>query len=400
MNVIVLFLGLLSFLLVFTVIVFVHEMGHFLAARFLGFKVEAFSIGFGKPIVQWRDKLGTQWRISQLPLGGFVKFAGDTGASSVPDAEHLDEIRDTIGDVDPKTSGIYHFMPVWKRAIVAAAGPIMNFVFAILVFSILLMSYGSPQISPKIGAVTQGSAAERAGFLNGDQILKVNGEAIDNWQRVVAVVSISANDPMNFVVERDGHEVEIVAIPDAVLAPDPFGKIAEKGQLGMAINPGAEVKRVTYNPIQAVAEGSSLTKKAIVDQIAFVSRLLRGRGSPEMLGGPLRIAYIAGKVGAGNMTPDATDQRTLAQRLLGLVWLAAGLSVAIGLINLAPVPMLDGGHLVFYAYEAVAGRPLPERLQIIGYKVGISAVICLLAFATFNDLRYFNVFVFFGKVFS
>lgn len=402
MSIIVIILGIFSFLLVFTTIVFVHEMGHFLTARWLGFKVDTFSIGFGKPLLQWQDKRGTNWRISMLPLGGYVKFAGDAGVAGVPDTENLDNLRDQIGGNDNinATAGIFHFMPVWKRALVTVAGPLMNFIFAIVIFSILFMAFGKPYHHPEVGSVVEGGAAQIAGFQAQDRILSANGQKVDSFSRLAMIASISANDPIRFEVLRNGQTIEITATPEAQIVEDAFGKKAEVGRLGIYGNPNSQVMVVSYNPISAIFEGANMTGEIISDQVAFVGRLFRGKGSPEMLGGPLRIFYITSQVGAGDLGDAEVDTRTLRDRILGLIRLAAILSVAIGLINLAPVPMLDGGHLVFYAYEAVMRRPLSERMQIIGFKVGFSAVLCLLAFATFNDLRYFNVFEFIGQLFS
>ena len=395
MSLFVFLLGILSFLAVFTTIVFVHEMGHFLIARLLGFKVDAFSIGFGKPLLQWNDKHGTKWQISILPLGGYVKFAGDTGAASVPDSDTLQEMRDNL-DANEAT-GIFHFMPVWKRALVTVAGPVMNFIFAILIFSILFMSFGKPYTHPVVGSVVAGGAAEEAGFLPGDRILSANGEEIESFSRLAMITSISARDPIRFMVLRGDRDIEIIAIPRPEIVTDPLGKQAEVGRLGIGGRPNPQVIIQDFNFFTAVIEASAETKEIITDQIAFVGRLFRGKGTPEMLGGPLRIMYISGKVGAGDLgDAERADTRDFWDRVLGLIRLTAVLSVAIGLINLAPVPMLDGGHLVFYAYEAIFKRPLSERIQIFGFKVGLFAIISLLAFATFNDLRYFNIFGFFG----
>ncbi|MBL1431410.1 RIP metalloprotease [Oceanicaulis sp. AH-315-P02] len=399
MSFFVFLLGVLSFLAVFTTIVFVHEMGHFLTARFLGFKVDVFSIGFGKPLLQWNDKHGTKWQISGIPLGGYVKFAGDSGAASVPDSDTLQEMKDGL-DVENneyETTGIFHFMPVWKRALVTVAGPVMNFIFAILIFSILFMAFGKPYTHPVVGSVVAGGAAEEAGFLPDDRILSANGEEIESFSRLAMITSISARDPIRFIVLRGNQNVEIIAIPRPEIVTDPLGKQAEVGRLGIAGRPNPQVIMQNFNPLAAVIEASAETKEIITDQIAFVGRLFRGKGTPEMLGGPLRIMYISGKVGAGDLgNEERADTRDFWDRILGLIRLTAVLSVAIGLINLAPVPMLDGGHLVFYAYEAIFRRPLSERIQVFGFKIGLFAIFSLLAFATFNDLRYFNVFGFFG----
>jgi len=389
-----------SFLFVFTIIVFVHEMGHFLAARWLGFRIDVFSIGFGKPLLKWSDKHNTQWQISSIPLGGYVKFAGDSGVSSVPDEETLNIARRRSQEKqDVKTAdGVFHLMPVWRRAVVTISGPLMNFVFAIVVFSFFLSIFGTSYRAASVGSVMQESAAERAGFLPGDIIKTANGEELQSFRRFASIVAISANDPIDFVVERNGTEVTLRATPDAAQRTDAFGKMSQTGFLG--IGPSDKIYKKKFGPIGALVEGAVITKQVIGDQIEFVGRLLRGRGSAEMLGGPLRIFYIAGKVGTGSTDTKVVDERTFLQRIISLIWLAGGLSVAIGLINLAPVPMLDGGHLVFHAYEAIFRRPLSERLQLLGYKIGFFAVIGLLAFATFNDLRYLNVLNFISQMFS
>ena len=392
--------SIFSFLFVFTLIVFVHEMGHFLVARWLGFKVDVFSIGFGRPLLQRTDRHGTKWRISSLPLGGYVKFAGDSGATSQPDEETSRQMQENTNNKQTleAANGVFHLMPVWRRAAVTVSGPLMNFIFAIFVFSIFLSIFGVSQRSAVVGAVVPQSAAERAGFMPGDVIKSANGEELQTFRRFASIVAISANDPIDFVIDRNGEEIRLTATPDAAEREDIFGKMSQTGFLGLG--PSDKVYTKKFGPVGAIIEGTTITRQVIGDQIAFVGRLFRGKGSAEMLGGPLRIFYISGKVGTGSSDSKVIDDRNLGQRIISLIWLAGGLSVAIGLINLAPVPMLDGGHLVFYAYEAIFKRPLSMELQIIGYKIGFFAVIGLLAFATFNDLRYFNVFDFLAQMFS
>lgn len=397
------FAYLLSFLFVFTIVVFVHESGHFWSARWLGIKIDAFSIGFGRSLASWTDRHGTLWKISAIPLGGYVKFSGDENAASVPDQEHLDRMKDELTDHghDPEaTKGLFHFSPVWKRAIVTAAGPVMNFIFAMIVFGCMLLAYGDMRAKTVVSKVLPDTPAAAAGFASGDVILKVNGEKLRSFQRLAGLIQISANDPMQFVVDRGGVKVNLVATPEGKVRKDPFGKEMKVGFLGVE-GSSQDAKRIRLGPLGALAGGASMTTQAITDQLEFFGRLFRGRGSAEMIGGPLRVMFIAGQVGTGSMEQQADlPPPPLSQRMISLILLAGSLSVAIGLINLAPIPVLDGGHLVFYAWEAVFGRPLGEKSQMLAFKLGFSAILCLLAFATFNDLRYFNVFELLKSSFS
>lgn len=388
------FAYLLSFLFVFTIVVFVHESGHFWAARMLGIKIDAFSIGFGRALATWKDKYGTIWKISALPLGGYVKFAGDENAASVPDHEHLDRMKDELTDHGQDleaTKDLFHFSPTWKRAIVTAAGPVMNFIFAVMVFGCMLLAYGDVRSKAVISRVLPDTPAATAGFANGDVILKVNGEKLRSFQRLAGLIQISANDPMRFQVNRGGVKVDLVAVPEGKVRKDPFGKDMKVGFLGVE-GRNQDAQRIRLGVLGAFAGGASMTSQAITDQLGFFVRLFRGRGSAEMIGGPLRVMFIAGQVGTGNLEAQADlPPPPLSQRFISLILLAGSLSVAIGLINLAPVPVLDGGHLLFYGWEEIFGQPVSERSQMLAFKLGFSAILCLLAFATFNDLRYFNV---------
>jgi regulator of sigma E protease len=383
----------LSFVFVFTLIVFVHEMGHFLAARALGAKVDVFSIGFGKRIFQRTDRYGTLWQISLFPIGGFVKFAGDAGAASTPD---IDAIKAAQSEGH---GGIFHLLPVWRRSIIVAAGPLMNFFFAIVIFAILLMSFGSTSIPARIDSVEPNSPAALAGFMKDDLIVEADGRKVRSFADVAAIVSIAANEPVKFVVERAGEPVSLLAVPGLVEQTDPLGNTIRIGYLGIRATTGV-IEHKRYGPIGAVAAGSSKTWNSITDQLKFMGRLVRGRGSVDMLGGPLRIFAYTGAVGTAPAADVQSAPVSLGFRIVNLINLAALLSVAIGLVNLLPVPVLDGGHLMYYAFEAVTGRPLSENTQLVGFKVGLALILSLMVFATLNDLRYFGLFESIGRLFS
>jgi regulator of sigma E protease len=386
---------ILSFVFVFTLIVFVHEMGHFLAARMLGAKVDVFSIGFGKRLFQREDRYGTLWQVSLFPIGGFVKFAGDSGVASAPDVKAVEKAAAQEGG----HGGIFHLLPVWRRAIIVAAGPLMNFFFAIVIFAILLVSFGTTSIPARISSVDEGSPAAAAGFKAQDLILKADGRAINNFSDVAAVVSIAANEPVSFVVDRAGKTLTLVATPGQIEQTDMLGKKIHIGFLGIRSQSDV-VEHKRYGPLMAVSMGTSKTWNSIVDQLKFMGRLVRGRGSVDMLGGPLRIFAYTGAAGTAPVAEAQSVPMSLAFRLVNLINLAALLSVAIGLVNLLPVPVLDGGHLMYYAFEAVTGRPLSENMQLAGFKIGLALILSLMVFATFNDLRYFGLFESIGKLFS
>ncbi len=387
---------ILSFVFVFTLIVFVHEMGHFLAARILGARVDVFSIGFGKRIFQRRDRYGTIWQLSLFPIGGFVKFAGDAGAASAPDAEAIEVAAAQSGG----HGDVFHLLPLWRRAIIVAAGPLMNFFFAIVIFAILLMSFGSTTIPARIASVELESPAARAGFLANDLIVEADGRKVKTFTDVAAIVSIAANEPVKFVVERNGQFVNLLAIPGLVEQTDPLGNTIRIGYLGIRAATDI-VNQNRYGLFAATAAGTTKTWNSITDQLKFMGRLIRGRGSVDMLGGPLRIFAYTGAVGTAP-APAADVQSapvSFAMRVVNLINLAALLSVAIGLVNLLPVPVLDGGHLLYYAFEAVVGKPLSENMQLVGFKVGLALILSLMVFATLNDLRYFGLFESIGRLF-
>lgn len=394
-----------SFVFVFTIIVFVHEMGHFLAARVLGAKVDVFSIGFGKRLFMRTDRYGTVWQVSLFPVGGFVKFAGDANSASTPDvnaieaARHSSDKQGSDGQGSDGKDGFFHLLPVWRRAIIVAAGPLMNFVFAIVIFAILLMTFGSYKVTARVDGVEPNSPAAIAGFLPNDLILQADGRKVKSFADVAEVVAIAANAPIRFLVDRANQQVSLVATPDMIERLDPIGNTIRIGYLGVTARNDA-IERHSYGPFAAIAAGTSRTWNSISDQLKFMVRLVRGRSSVDMLGGPLRIFAYTGAVGTDSTADTQSVPVSLGMRLVNLVNLAALLSVAIGLVNLLPVPVLDGGHLMYYAFEAVAGKPLSESAQLVGFKVGFALILSLMVFATFNDLRYFGLFENIGRIFS
>lgn len=367
------FAYVVPFLFVLTVVVFFHELGHFYAARRCGVRVEVFSVGFGRAIASWNDKHGTQWKIGWLPLGGYVKFFGDENEASAPDAQKLKEIPENArGDT-------LFFKPLWQRAIVVAAGPVANFILAIVIFASLYTLLGQRITDPIVGTVVEDSAAARAGMQAGDLITAINDDEITSFSEVRRLVTVNAGVPLDFTVARGDVDVVLTATPDRVLEVDRFGNGYHIGRLGVSVNADENsIRHVRYNPLTALWMGAEESYFIIEQTFIVLGRIIMGRESAESLGGPIRIAQLSGQ--------------TATLGFVALINLTAVLSVSIGLINLFPIPMLDGGHLAFYAYEAVFGKPMSARAQDIGMRIGLSIVMMLFLFVTWNDLARLNVF--------
>lgn len=357
----------IPFLFVLTVVVFVHEMGHFLVGRWCGVGVTAFSIGFGPEIVGFNDRHGTRWKLSVIPLGGYVKFAGDQNGASVPDAESLTRMSAAERAVS------FHHKSVGKRVAIVAAGPIANFLLAIVVFAGLTYVNGRYVVPPRVEAVQPSSAAEQAGFQPGDLVLSIDGRPVSSFMDMQRLISTRAGDSLGFLIDRNGEQLTLTAVPSVFEDKTPFGK-QKIGRLGLQgpRDPSA-AKLVTYGLAESIALGAGETYYVVERTFDYIGKMIVGRESAEQLSGPIRIAQVSGQVASlGGMS--------------ALISLVAVLSVSIGLINLFPIPLLDGGHLLFYAVEASRGRPLSERAQEIGFRIGLAIVLMLMIFATWNDL--------------
>jgi regulator of sigma E protease len=360
---------LVPFLFVLTIVVFFHELGHFLVARLCGIKVLTFSIGFGPEIIGFYDRYGTRWKISAVPLGGYVKFLGDENAASKPDHEAAASMTD-----EEKAVSFIH-KSVGPRAAVVAAGPIANFILAIAIFAGVFMIFGKQTTSARVDTVQPASAAQAAGFQPGDLVVAINGENIDSFAEMQRIVSINAGDPLAIEVERGGVHITLNATPELKELKDNFGNVHRLGVLGISrsMAPG-DIKTQKINPLRAVVMGVQETWFVVDRTISYIGGVFAGRESADELGGPIRIAQVSGQVASAGF--------------VALLHLIAVLSVSIGLLNLFPIPLLDGGHLLFYGIEAMRGRPLSERAQDIGFRIGLAIVVMLMIFATFNDILH------------
>ncbi|HEX8416021.1 MAG TPA: RIP metalloprotease RseP [Methylobacterium sp.] len=356
----------IPFLIVLTVVVFVHEMGHFLVGRWCGVGVHAFSIGFGPELFGFNDRHGTRWKLCAIPLGGYVKFHGDVNGASVPD-------QAAIARMDPRERAIsFPTQSLPKRAAIVAAGPIANFILAIALFAGAIYFGGRYETPPRVEGVVAGSAAERAGFQPGDVIRSIDGAPVNSFMDMQRTVTGSAGSSLAITVDRGGQDQVLTATPDVVEERTPFGR-HRFGRLGLQGPKAGDAKLVHYGPVQSLGLGVSETYFVVDRTIAYIGKLVTGRESADQLSGPIGIARVSGEVAK-------------VGGVAGLISLIALLSVSIGLLNLFPVPLLDGGHLLFYAFEAVRGRPLSERAQEIGFRIGLALVLMLMLFAAWNDI--------------
>lgn len=378
---------IVPFLIVLTVIVFVHEMGHFLVARWFGVAVETFSIGFGRELIGWNDKKGTRWKISALPLGGYVKFLGDHGAASVPDHDMLEEMTHEAEEGGFEVSDCFHFKPLWQRSAIVAAGPIANFILAIGIYAGLLMSIGEMVLAPVVGEIEKGSAAEAAGFEVGDTIVAVNDREIRRFSELQVLISMSAGSERVITVNRNGANVDLVVTPVRTESEDQFGNKQNVGRLGIHARAAEEdITFQTYPVHQALWQGTLRTGFILERTLAYIGRIFTGQEDAKQLGGPLKIAQFSGQAAQSG--------------ILTVIGMIALLSISIGMINLFPIPMLDGGHLLFYGFEAIKGEPLSERTQEYGFRIGLSLVLMLMIYVTWNDLNNFNAFEKLSNLFS
>lgn len=359
----------LPFLFVLTVVVFFHELGHFWVARRCGVKVDAFAVGFGPELLGFNDRHGTRWKLCAIPLGGYVRFHGDDSAASTPDTKALAKM-----DEAEKRISFFH-QPVRNRAAIVAAGPIANFILAILIFSAIFMTFGRQVTSARVDSIQPGSAAAEAGLQTGDMVLSINGVEIKHFGDMQRIVSGSPDVPLTIVVQRGASEVTLTATPRRQEIKDNFGNTHRVGLLGVTRSTSREeVVTERYGPLESVKLGVAETWFVVERTISYIGGIVRGTEGTDQLGGPIRIAQISGQVATVSFA--------------ALLHLTAVLSVSIGLLNLFPVPLLDGGHLVFYAIEAIRGRPLSERAQEYGFRVGLALVLMLMLFATWNDILH------------
>jgi regulator of sigma E protease len=356
-----LLMTILAFALVIGPLVFFHELGHYLAARAFGIHADAFSIGFGREVAGWTDRRGTRWKLAWLPLGGYVRFAGDMNPASQPTAAWLALPAE-------ERARTFQAKPMWQRFIVVAAGPLTNFLLAILIFAAFFWAFGAPRTPPVAQLVMAGSAAEAAGIRPGDRIAGIDGEHIDRFEDIARIVSIRPDETLRFAIVRDGTDVALVVTPRRIVQADRFGNRYDIGRIGIA--PGEQVIE-RLGAAGVVTESVRHTRDIVVMMVDTLIQVVTGRRSVSELGGPAKIAQFAGQ------------QMTIGW--LPFAEFVAMISINLGFINLLPIPLLDGGHLFFYLIEGIRRRPLGPKTQEWAFRVGIAILLPFIVFVTFND---------------
>lgn len=358
-----------AFVVIISVIVFIHEYGHYYIAKINGVGIEVFSIGFGPELVGWNDKSGTRWKICGIPLGGYVKMAGDINPASMPDFEQLEELS------EEEKNRAFHLKSLWVKTAVVAAGPIANFLLAIVIFTFLFSYYGKPQTLPIVSEVMPGGVAEEVGLKTGDTILELDGSKVETFEDIRRIVTINPGLPIDMIYLRDNIEYKITITPRLSETKDVFGNVIRVGLLGIR---SSAISQKQLGVPEAFVVSIKETYHLSVGMLSAIGQMVTGKRGTEDLGGVIRIAQYSGQS---------------AQVGISMVlWLTALISVNLGLINLFPIPVLDGGHLMYYAIEALRGKPMAEKYQLYGFRFGLALVVALVVFATYNDLRHLGVF--------
>ena len=354
---------LLSFIFILSVIVFIHEFGHYIIARWCGVKVETFSIGFGKEIFGFNDKSGTRWKFSMLPLGGYVKMFGDMGAASTPDNDALNKMSKADKEIS------FHFKPLWKKALIVAGGPLFNFLTTIAVFTWFAFSNGIVSTEPLIGEVIKDSAAQEAGLIAGDRFISINGSEVEVFHDIPMLIATNLGTEIIVKIKRNEEIIELPITPRITKSKDNFGNEIEQPLIGI------RSQKLTFKDVtisQALTYSVRRTWEISMATLEVIGQLITGKRDTDQLKGPIGIAQMSGQ---------ATDAG-----MNSVLWFIALLSANLGLVNLLPIPMLDGGHLLFYAVEAAQGRPLAQKVQMVAYKVGLILLLTLMSFTIVNDI--------------
>jgi len=351
-----------AFAILITVVVFVHEMGHYLVGKWCGIGVETFSIGMGKQIWGRYDKSGTLWRVALFPVGGYVKFKGD---------EDLSGKRDK--NISTEHSDNFHSKSVWQKVATTAAGPVFNFILAIFIFAMIFIYKGETLVEPLVGEVMENSAASDSGIKKGDFITNINGNEINSFNDIRNYIIENPENTLEVIVLRNGSNVSLNVKPKIIIQKDRFGNEYKVGRIGIiAEQDPSYYQTKNYNIFSGLLRGTQETFSLISKILDYLGQLIIGRESVDQMGGPIKIIQVSGQVAEYGIIP-----------LLGLI---AAISVNLGVINLLPIPVLDGGHLLFYTYEIIFGKPINPKVQEYGMQIGVSLLIALMVFVTILDI--------------
>ena len=365
---------LIPFLILITVVVFIHEYGHYYFAKKYGVGVTDFSIGFGREIFGWNDKSGTRWKICWIPLGGYVKFFGDRNVFSQSEQQEL------VNQYDEKDrKKLFILKPLYQRAIIVAAGPLANFILAILIFTIINLFVGKDFTPAIIDEVQKDSPAFVSGFKKNDKILFIDDKKVESILEVSTLINISTSEQIEFIILRDNQELSIFVKPNLVDGKDAFGNSVKKRMIGIKLSiKGNQFDKKTFGPSKAIYYSLKEVWFVTSTSLKYIGKIIIGLGDSSQLGGPIKIAKITGQVAEHGLVPFLN--------------IMAYISISLGLINLFPIPMLDGGHLMFYFFEKILGRPLSQKTQEGFFRIGLFLLFSLMFFVTYNDLKDLGLF--------
>ena len=367
---------ILSFLLLITFLVYFHELGHYLTARLFKVKVEKFSIGFGKPLLQWKSKNGTIWSLGRIPLGGYVKFF------------EIDNQKNDVVSHIKNNDKLFTTIPVFQRMLVVLAGPIFNFILTIFIFASLSFTLGSYKVESIVGIVVEGSPADKAGFLVGDKILSMDNINVSDFNDLRRYVALRGDTDILAKIQRNEAKLKLTIMPERMFEKDLIGGISETAKIGIGLSEPLVITRLEYNFFEAIAYGYNELISSISMTGYYIGRVIKGEEDGKQLGSIIKIATISGKVAVDAINENTPMPIRLRELSIRLLTIGASLSVALGVANLMPIPMLDGGHLVYYGYEAIAGRPLSQKKQEIGFQLGLAILFTLFVVLTLNDISY------------
>jgi len=367
---------ILSFLMLITFLVYFHELGHYLTARLFKVKVEKFSIGFGKPLLQWKSKNGTIWSLGRIPLGGYVKFF------------EIDNQKNDVVSHIKNNDKLFTTIPVFQRMLVVLAGPIFNFILTIFIFASLSFTLGSYKVESIVGIVVEGSPADKAGFLVGDKILSMDNINVSDFNDLRRYVALRGDTDILAKIQRNEAKLKLTIVPERTFEKDLIGGISETAKIGIGLSEPLVITRLEYNFFEAIAYGYNELISSISMTGYYIGRVIKGKEDGKQLGSIIKIATISGKVAVDAINENTPMPIRLRELSIRLLTIGASLSVALGVANLMPIPMLDGGHLVYYGYEAIAGRPLSQKKQEIGFQLGLAILFTLFVVLTLNDISY------------
>jgi len=367
---------ILSFLMLITFLVYFHELGHYLMARLFKVKVEKFSIGFGKPLFQWKSKNGTIWSLGRIPLGGYVKFF------------EIDNQKNDVVSHIKNDDKLFTTIPVFQRMLVVLAGPIFNFILTIFIFASLSFTLGSYKVESIVGTVVEGSPADKAGFLVGDKILSMDNVNVSDFNDLRRYIVLRGDTDILTKIQRNEAKLNLTIMPERMFEKDLIGGISETAKIGIGLSEPLVITRLEYNFFEAIAYGYNELISSISMTGYYIGRVIKGEEDGKQLGSIIKIATISGKVAVDAINENTPMPIRLRELSIRLLTIGASLSVALGVANLMPIPMLDGGHLVYYGYEAIAGRPLSQKKQEIGFQLGLAILFTLFVVLTLNDISY------------